>query len=124
MRKDLINAKVDLQVENLIIICNINDISTVFLMREVVEWILRNFHSITVYVQDIFEKSTQFAVGDLCKDSNCSKNRVKYWSKEFVKKHDSFFDLMITLGVMELSFLLHLYSRKMFRRLFHLPLDH
>lgn len=60
-------------------------------MREVVEWILRNFHSMTVYVQDIFEKSTQFAVGDLCKDSNCSKNRVKYWSKEFVEKHDSFF---------------------------------
>lgn len=98
LRKDIINAKVDVQVENLIIICNINDISTVFLMREVVEWILRNFHSMTVYVQDIFEKSTQFAVGDLCKDSNCSKNRVKYWSKEFVEKHDSFFDLMITLG--------------------------
>lgn len=98
LRKDIINAKIDLHVENLIIICNINDVSTVFLMREVVEWVLCNFPSITVYVQDIFEKSTQFAVSDLCNDSCCSKNRVKYWSKEFVQKHDSFFDLMITLG--------------------------
>ncbi|EJS44094.1 YEL041W [Saccharomyces arboricola H-6] len=98
LRKDIINAKVKLYVENLIVICNINDVSTVILMREVVEWTLRNFPSITLYVQNIFEKSTHFAAGDLCKDSNCKQNRIKYWSKEFVQSHGSFFDLVITLG--------------------------
>ncbi|CAI4059705.1 hypothetical protein N7582_001424 [Saccharomyces uvarum] len=98
LNKDIINAKIELYVENLIIICNINDVSTVFLMREVVEWTLSNFPSITVYVQDTFEKSTHFAAGDLCKDSHCKQSRIKYWSKEFVQNHDSFFDLVITLG--------------------------
>ncbi|KOG99907.1 NADH/NAD(+) kinase [Saccharomyces eubayanus] len=98
LNKDIINAKIELYVENLIIICNINDVSTVFLMREVVEWTLCNFPSTTVYVQDIFEKSAHFAASDLCKDSNCKQSRIKYWSKEFVQNHDSFFDLVITLG--------------------------
>ncbi|CAI4059835.1 NADH/NAD(+) kinase SKDI_05G0290 [Saccharomyces kudriavzevii IFO 1802] len=98
LRKDIINAKVELYVENLMIICNINDVSTVFLMREVVEWTLRNFLSITVYVQDIFKNSTHFDAGDLCRDSNSKQNRIKYWSEKFVQSHDSFFDLVITLG--------------------------
>lgn len=116
LRKDIMNAKVELYVENLMIICNINDVSTVFLMREVVEWTLRNFLSITVYVQDIFKNSTHFDAGDLCRDSNSKQNRIKYWSEKFVQSHDAFFDLVITLGVMELYFLLHLYFLKTFHQ--------
>ena len=122
LRKDIINAKVRLHVENLIIICNINDVSTVFLMREAVEWILRNFPSITVYVQDIFEKSTQFAANDLCKDSHCNQNRIRFWSRDFVQNHDSFFDLMITLGgdgTVPVSYThLDVYKRQEYTRLY------
>ena len=98
LSKDISNARVNLNVENLILVTKLNDISLVFLTRELVEWLLRTYPTMTVYVEDVFKSSDRFAATELCMDSKCKQSRIKYWNAEFVKQHDIFFDLCITLG--------------------------
>ncbi|KAG0656030.1 NAD(+) kinase [Maudiozyma exigua] len=98
LSKDISNARVNLNVENLILVTKLNDISLVFLTRELVEWLLKTYPTMTVYVEDVFKSSDRFAATELCMDSKCKQSRIKYWNAEFVKQHDIFFDLCITLG--------------------------
>jgi len=98
LSKDISNARVNLNVENLILVTKLNDISLVFLTRELVEWLLKTYPTMTVYVEDVFKSSERFAATELCMDSKCKQSRIKYWNAEFVKQHDIFFDLCITLG--------------------------
>lgn len=98
LNKDISNARVNLNVENLILVTKLNDISLVFLTRELVEWLLRNYPKMTVYVEDVFKTSEQFAAAELCVDSRCKQSRIKYWNDEFIRNNDTFFDLCITLG--------------------------
>lgn len=98
LSKDISNARVNLNVENLILVTKLNDISLVFLTRELVEWLLKTYPTMTVYVEDVFKSSDRFAATELCMDSKCKQSRIKYWNADFVKQHDIFFDLCITLG--------------------------
>ncbi|CCF58203.1 hypothetical protein KAFR_0E00490 [Kazachstania africana CBS 2517] len=98
LNKDISKTKVNLTVENLIIISKLNDMSILYLNREMIAWILTQYPSTNVYVQDIFKDSEQFAANELCTDSNCTLSRIRYWNKEFVEENDFFFDLCITLG--------------------------
>ncbi|CAR28494.1 ZYRO0F05302p [Zygosaccharomyces rouxii] len=98
LSKDIFNTKVELQVENLLIVTKSQDRSLVYLTRELVEWLLINSPDITVYVEKILQGSEQFGAEDIYKDSRCKEQRIKYWDKEFVAQHDGFFDMIITLG--------------------------
>ncbi|CCK71819.1 NADH/NAD(+) kinase KNAG_0I00280 [Huiozyma naganishii CBS 8797] len=98
LSKDISNALVDLHVENLMIVTKLNDVSLYYLTRELVEWLLVNFSSINVYVDSALKDDDKFAVADLYKDSKCKETRVRYWDKQFIAKHDVFFDLVVTLG--------------------------
>lgn len=98
LNKDISNTKIDLEVENLMIVTKLNDVSLYFLTREVVEWILVNYPSITVYVDKKLKDDEKFAATEIYKDSKCRAARIKYWDPEFVDDHDVFFDLVVTLG--------------------------
>ncbi|CCD23157.1 NADH/NAD(+) kinase NDAI_0B01230 [Naumovozyma dairenensis CBS 421] len=98
LSKDISNTKIDLEVENLMIVTKLNDVSLYYLTRELVEWILINFPSITVYVDAALKDSKKFAASDIYKDSKCKESRIKYWTPEFVDQNDVFFDLCVTMG--------------------------
>lgn len=98
LSKDIFNTKVELQVENLLIVTKSQDRSLIYLTRELVEWLLVNSPGITVYVEKVLQGSEQFGAEDIYKDSRCKEQRIRYWDKEFVAQHDGFFDMIITLG--------------------------
>lgn len=98
LSKDISNTKVELQVENLMIVTKLNDVSLYYLTRELVEWIITNFPRITVYVDEELKYNDKFAAKEICKDSKCRENRIKYWNQELVQENDVFFDLVVTLG--------------------------
>ena len=98
MSKKIFNTKVELEVENLMIIIKQNEMSLIYLMRELVEWLLTNFPSIMVYLEDQIKGSKRLDVDDICTDSKCSAKRVKYWNREFLDDNVGFFDLVMTLG--------------------------
>ncbi|CDO91778.1 unnamed protein product [Kluyveromyces dobzhanskii CBS 2104] len=98
LSKNLSNTKVALEVKKLMIVTKKQDDSLIYLTREMVEWILVNYLTIDVYVDAGFEKNESFNAKELCKDSRCGSHKIKYWSPEFVKDHEDFFDLIITLG--------------------------
>ncbi|CAI4548913.1 AAC_HP2_G0029850.mRNA.1.CDS.1 [Saccharomyces cerevisiae] len=98
LSKDISNTKVELDVENLMIVTKLNDVSLYFLTRELVEWVLVHFPRVTVYVDSELKNSKKFAAGELCEDSKCRESRIKYWTKDFIREHDVFFDLVVTLG--------------------------
>ncbi|GAV54904.1 hypothetical protein ZYGR_0AS02270 [Zygosaccharomyces rouxii] len=98
LSKDIFNTKVELQVENLLIVTKSQDRSLIYLTRELVEWLLVNSPHITVYVEKVLQGSEQFGAEDIYKDSRCKEQRIRYWDKEFVAQHDGFFDMIITLG--------------------------
>lgn len=97
LSKDISNIKVNLDVENLIIITKTSDVSLLYLTRELVEWLLVEYPNMTIYVEDFFN-TDQFAANELCYDSKCCDTRIKYWNKKFIDEHDAFFDLCITMG--------------------------
>lgn len=96
--RDLSNTKVELEVENLLIVTKKHDVSLIYLTRELVEWILIHHKKITVYVEKELKDSKKFGAEDLYKDSKCAERRIKYWDSNFVAEHDNFFDLILTLG--------------------------
>ncbi|CCD25805.2 NADH/NAD(+) kinase NDAI_0G00290 [Naumovozyma dairenensis CBS 421] len=98
LSKNLTKTKVSLNVENLILVTKISDVSLIYLTRELVEWLLITFPNLVVYVEDDFKKSSQFAAKEICHDTNCTEARIKYWNSELVKKNNDLFDLCITLG--------------------------
>lgn len=98
LSKDLSNTKVELDVENLMIVTKTHDVSLIYLTRELVEWLLINFPKITVYVGEDMKNSKKFSAADLCKDSRCEDRRIKYWNPKFVDENDNLFDLIVTLG--------------------------
>lgn len=98
LSRDISNTKVELDVQNLMIVTKLNDISLYFLTRELVEWLLVHFPQVTVYVDKELEHNDKFAAQELAKDSKCRQSRIKYWTKEFIDENDVFFDLVITLG--------------------------
>lgn len=98
LSRDISNTKVELDVQNMMIITKLNDISLYFLTRELVEWLLVHFPTITVYVDKELETNKNFAATDIVKDSKCRESRLKYWTKEFIDENDVFFDLVVTLG--------------------------
>lgn len=98
LSRDISNTKVELEVENLLIVTKKHDNSLIYLTRELVEWVLIHFPKITVYVGKEFIDSKKFGAEDIYKDSKCRERRIKYWDKEFVAEHDNFFDLILTLG--------------------------
>lgn len=98
LSKDISNTKIDLQVRNLMIVNKQDDLSLVFLARELVEWLLTHYSDMVVYVQDTLIGSPHFDSKSLAKDSHCPEGRIKYWNIDSVKQNSSFFDLIITLG--------------------------
>lgn len=98
MNNGLRNAKIDLCVSNLIIVTKLNDIFLYFLTRELVEWLLANFPGVTVYVESVLRDDPKFGAADVCHDCHCSDDRIKYWTPEFVRDNDMFFDMAITMG--------------------------
>lgn len=98
LSRDLSNTKVELEVENLLIVTKKHDVSLIYLTRELVEWILIHYPKITVYVGKELKNSKKFGAEDLYKDSKCAERRIKYWDTKFVGEHDNFFDLILTLG--------------------------
>lgn len=70
LSKDIVNKKVELDVETVMIICKVDDQSVILLMRELVEWILVRYPMITVYVEEIFKTSKLFDADDLLKMLN------------------------------------------------------
>lgn len=98
LNKDISNTKINLEVEKVIIIVKHNEISLIILLRELVEWLLTNYPSMTIYVQDSFENSEKFGGKEICNDSSCQMTRIKYWNRKFIDENDLFFDLCITLG--------------------------
>lgn len=57
LSKDISNTKVELDVENLMIVTKLNDVSLYFLTRELVEWVLVHFPRVTVYVDSELKNS-------------------------------------------------------------------
>lgn len=98
LSKDLSNTRVELKVENLMIVTKKHDLSLIYLTRELVEWLLIHFPKITVFVGEDLKNSRKFSAEDIYKDSKCEKKRLKYWSPKFIDEHDNFFDLILTLG--------------------------
>lgn len=98
LSKDISKAKVALEVENLMIVTKLNDVSLYYLTRELVEWLLVNYPNITIYVDSELKDDLKFAAKDLVNDSQCSKSRLRYWTPEFIDNNDVFFDICITLG--------------------------
>lgn len=98
LNKDISNTKINLEVEKVIIIVKKNEVSLIILLRELVEWLLTNYPQMTIYVQDTFENSQQFAGKEICTDSECTLAKIGYWDQKFIDEHDLFFDLCITLG--------------------------
>lgn len=96
--KDIFKRKVELDVEKIMIICKIDDASVLFLMRELVEWLLTNYPLLVVYVQDEFKGSELFDAEGIFREVKCRNNRLKYWTKQFVRENDVYFDLVITMG--------------------------
>ncbi|CCF60058.1 hypothetical protein KAFR_0I02790 [Kazachstania africana CBS 2517] len=98
LSKDIINTKVDLQVENLMIVTKLNDVSLYYLTRELVEWVLCTFPHINVYVDSVLKNDSKFSAIEICKDSKCVASRIKYWTTDFIDSNDVFFDLVVTMG--------------------------
>ncbi|AQZ15111.1 YEF1 (YEL041W) and UTR1 (YJR049C) [Zygosaccharomyces parabailii] len=98
LSRDIFNTKVELQVENLLIVTKNEDRSLVYLVRELVEWLLIHSPHVTVYVEKYMKGSKKFGAEDIYKDSRCTEHRIKYWDDDFIAKHDGFFDLIMTLG--------------------------
>lgn len=48
LSKDLSNTRVELKVENLMIVTKTHDVSLIYLTRELVEWLLINYPKVTV----------------------------------------------------------------------------
>ncbi|EDO16327.1 hypothetical protein Kpol_1059p17 [Vanderwaltozyma polyspora DSM 70294] len=98
MSKKIFNTRVELDVENLMIVIKQNEVSLIYLMRELVEWLLINFPSITIYLDEALKGSKTFDAEDICTDSKCSAKRISYWNQEFLDNNVGFFDLVMTLG--------------------------
>ncbi|CCH60885.1 hypothetical protein TBLA_0D03860 [Henningerozyma blattae CBS 6284] len=98
LSKDLSNTKIDLQVENIMIVNKQDDLSLVYLARELVQWLLTNYNKLNVYVQDNLQNSKHFDAQSIAKDSQCKESRIKYWDLDFLDQNVGFFDLIITLG--------------------------
>lgn len=98
LSKDIFNTRVELKVENLLIVTKSQDKSLIYLTRELVEWLLVHSPDITVYVDKMLQGSEQFAAGDIYRDTRCKEQRIKYWDKELVSQNDGLFDMIITLG--------------------------
>lgn len=98
LNKDISNARVNLEVQRVMIIVKKNDPSLIILMRELVEWLLKNYPDVTVYVEDSIEASTLFSEREICDETSCKLSRISYWNQEFINKNDLFFDLCLTLG--------------------------
>ncbi|AMD21168.1 HEL112Cp [Eremothecium sinecaudum] len=98
LSKNISNTKVNIEVENLMIVTKKQDTSLIYLTREMVEWILVNFPTITVYVDLKLKTSKRFNASELIKDANCADHKIKYWTPELVNEHKDFFDLVVTLG--------------------------
>lgn len=98
LNKDISNARVNLEVERVMIIVKKNEPSLIILMRELVEWLLKNYSDMTVYVEDTIEASTLFSEREICDETSCKLSRISYWNQDFIKKNDLYFDLCLTLG--------------------------
>lgn len=98
LSKNLSNTKVALEVKKIMIVTKKQDDSLIYLTREMVEWILVNYPTIDVYVDCEFEHNESFNAKELCKDSKCGSHKIQYWSTDFVRENEDFFDLIITLG--------------------------
>lgn len=98
INKGLRDAKIDLEVKNLIIVTKLNDLFLIYLTRELVEWVLKNFPHINIYVEDTLHHDPKFNADGIYKDAKCVENRIHYWTPEFVKQNDLFFDMVITMG--------------------------
>lgn len=98
LNKDISNTRINLEVERVIIVVKKDEPSLTILLSELVEWLLTNYPQMTIYVQDTFENSQEFASKEICTDSECTLARIGYWDQNFIDEHDLFFDLCITLG--------------------------
>ncbi|SMN19374.1 similar to Saccharomyces cerevisiae YEL041W YEF1 ATP-NADH kinase [Maudiozyma saulgeensis] len=98
INKGLQNAQVNLEVKNLMIVTKLNDLFLVYLTRELVEWLLKNFPSINVYVEETLKDDPKFNTEGIYKDAKCIENKIFFWTPQFVKQHNLFFDMVITMG--------------------------
>ncbi|AGO11117.1 AaceriAFR361Cp [[Ashbya] aceris (nom. inval.)] len=96
--KNISNTRVSIQVESLMIVTKKHDRSLIYLTREMVEWLLVNFPSTDVYVNESLKGSKRFNEKELIKDSKCAKSRIKYWTPELVSERGDLFDMIVTLG--------------------------
>lgn len=97
LNRDITNIMVTLNVQNLMIVTKLNDVSLYYLTREVTQWLLTQYPEMTVFVDEQLQDDDKFAAGEIIQECH-SEGRIKYWTNEFINKHDVFFDLVVTLG--------------------------
>ncbi|CCE63816.1 hypothetical protein TPHA_0F03350 [Tetrapisispora phaffii CBS 4417] len=98
MSKKIFNTKVELDVENIMIVIKNNDVSLIYLLRELIEWLLAKYPALTVYIEDKVLQNKSFDVESLISDIKCPARRIKFWNVKFLEENIGFFDLVITLG--------------------------
>lgn len=98
LAKRLNMATIRLNVNSVLIITKARDNSLVYLTKEMTEWLLTNYPSLTVYVDKHLEHSHRFNASCIVKDiANCG-NRLKFWDKQLIKDGNILFDFVVTLG--------------------------
>ena len=98
LTNNISKSKVKLQHGNIMIITKLSDVSLVYLMRELVEWLLTHFPDSAIYIQDVFKNSGKFDADELCSECSAHSARLRYWNEEFIRKNDLLFDVCMTLG--------------------------
>lgn len=97
LSKEVQKIPVELECNNIMIVTKLNDVSLYYLTRELTGWLLQQYKDMTIYVDKQLENDDKFNVEDLKKEFHC-KDRVQFWTTQFIDDHDIFFDLVITLG--------------------------
>lgn len=96
--KRLNRATIHLNLNSVLIVTKARDNSLVYLTKEMTEWLLMEYSSITVYVDKHLSSSKRFDVTGLLGDIPHAENRLKFWDKALIKSGAIPFDFVITLG--------------------------
>lgn len=102
LSKSLDNARIMLEIKNILIITKAHDKSLVLLTRKLVIWLLSYESSpqkkYNVYVESIFKNSSDFDSKNIIESNPSFENYLKYWTFELCTEYSSLFDFVITLG--------------------------
>ncbi|KAF3908485.1 hypothetical protein ABW21_db0204434 [Orbilia brochopaga] len=82
----------------IVIVAKTQDRENIAHTRELLEWLLTEFGTFVVYVEDILEDNPIMDINGLVAKSAGFGDRINYWTPEFCTKHPHLFDLVISLG--------------------------